>query len=389
MHDTADELGQTDVQDWRKDDLDPIPGKNMPHIAVSERDYSDLYNKFISLGPLVREDGYSGNGVHVPAKETYDQMMEAPLGGPPDPRHTRTVEWKGKRYPSLEDSLDASNVILHTAPETNGDVAYAAFKHEEERTGLELADLAEGVRGIKMNFMDITKQVRRTLISPCWTGMVNDGRAYAAWSINVERLVPWRTLTGRQHLYIDHPWYMDWGESLPTYKPKLDHSKTGDIVKSEVDDQSLVLNYITPHGKWNIHSTYKDNLRMLTLSRGMDPIWINTKDADRIGLKDNDWVEVFNDNGVVVTRANVSARVQPGMCLYYHAVERTIYVPKSQLRGGRRAGGHNSLTRTRINPVLLAGGYAQFTYGFNYWGPIGIFTRDTYTVVRKLEKLEW
>jgi nitrate reductase alpha subunit len=39
--------------------------------------------------------------------------------------------------------------------------------------------------------------------------------------------------------------------------------------------------------------------------------------------------------------------------------------------------------------VQLAGGYAQFTYMFNYWGPIGIFTRDTYVVVRKLEKLEW
>jgi nitrate reductase alpha subunit len=150
-----------------------------------------------------------------------------------------------------------------------------------------------------------------------------------------------------------------------------------------------VLNYITPHGKWNIHSTYKDNLRMLTLSRGMDPVWINDKEAAKVGIVDNDWVEIYNDNGVVVTRAAVSSRIPAGICLYYHAVERTVYIPKSQVRGGRRAGGHNSLTRTRINPLLLAGGYAQFTYGFNYWGPIGIFTRDTYVVVRKMEKLEW
>jgi nitrate reductase alpha subunit len=46
-------------------------------------------------------------------------------------------------------------------------------------------------------------------------------------------------------------------------------------------------------------------------------------------------------------------------------------MPKSQIRGKKRAGGHNSLTRTRIKPLLLAGGYAQFTYGFNYWGPTG------------------
>ena len=51
-------------------------------------------------------------------------------------------------------------------------------------------DLAEGVRGVNMTFHDLTRQVRRTLISPCWTGMVNDGRAYAAWCINVERLIP-------------------------------------------------------------------------------------------------------------------------------------------------------------------------------------------------------
>lgn len=389
MHDTPDELAQTKALDWRAGECDPIPGKTMPHFRVAERDYSRIYNRFISLGPLIRKDGISGNGVHIPIETFYDELLENPVSPSPDTRHMRCVEWEGQRYPSLEDALDAANVILRLAPESNGEIAYAAYKHEEERVGLPLADLAEESRAVRMNFGDITRQVRRTLSSPCWSGLVNDGRAYAAWCTNVERLVPWRTLSGRQHLYIDHPHYLDFGEHLPTFKPKLDPVKTGDIVASPVDDSCLVLNYITPHGKWNIHSTYKDNLRMLTLSRGMDPVWINDKDADRIGLKDNDWIEVYNDNGVVVSRAAVSARVQPGTCLYYHAVERTIFIPKSQVRGGKRAGGHNSLTRTRINPLQLAGGYAQFTYGFNYWGPIGIFTRDTYCVIRKLEKLEW
>lgn len=388
-HDTPDELAQPEVQDWAEGECEPVPGRTMPHLRVVERDYVNLYRRFISFGPRAREDGVNGNGVQIPIQRFYDELLENPVGGSPDPRHRRCVEWDGRKYPSLEDPVDAANLVLYLAPETNGEVAYHAFKHEEERVGLPLADLAEKVRGVTMSFGDLTRQPRRTLISPCWTGMVNDGRAYAAWCLNVERLVPWRTLTGRQSLYIDHPWYLDFGEHLPTYKPKLNPRKTGDIVQSRVDESCLVLNYITPHGKWNIHSTYKDNHRMLMLSRGMDPVWINDKDAERVGLKDNDWVEVYNDNGVVVTRANVSRRVQPGTCLYYHAVERTVYIPKSQERHGRRAGGHNSLTRTRINPVELAGGYAQFTYGFNYWGPIGIMTRDTYCVVRKLEKLEW
>ena len=59
----------------------------------------------------------------------------------------------------------------------------------------------------------------------------------------------------------------------------------------------------------------------------------------------------------MVTRAVVSARIPQGICIIYHSPERTIGVPKSPLRGGRRAGGHNSLTRVRLKPVLMAGGY--------------------------------
>jgi nitrate reductase alpha subunit len=206
-------------------------------------------------------------------------------------------------------------------------------------------------------------------------------------------MVPWRTLTGRQHLYLDHEAYLQVGEHLPTYKPKPLPAQYADLKFTPAPDgkdgPSLALNYLTPHGKWHIHSTYSDNHRMMTLSRGCEPCWLNDKEAEQAGIVDNDWVEVYNDNGVMVTRAAVSSRVQPGTCMVYHSPERTLSIPKSQVRGNRRGGGHNSLTRTRINPVQLAGGYAQFTYGFNYWGPIGVFTRDTYAVVRKLERLEW
>jgi MFS family permease len=33
-----------------------------------------------------------------------------------------------------------------------------------------------------------------------------------------------------------------------------------------------LLNFQTSHGKWQIHSTYSDNLRMATLSRGIEPL---------------------------------------------------------------------------------------------------------------------
>jgi nitrate reductase / nitrite oxidoreductase, alpha subunit len=116
---------------------------------------------------------------------------------------------------------------------------------------------------------------------------------------------------------------------------------------------------------------------------------LNDRDAELLGVADNDWVEMVNDHGVVVTRACVSARIPRGMCFIYHATERTIGTPKTSARGKtRRAGGHNSLNRVRLKPLLMIGGYAQFTWAFNYWGPPGV-NRDTYVSVRKLAELVW
>jgi nitrate reductase alpha subunit len=222
------------------------------------------------------------------------------------------------------------------------------------------------------------------LTSPCWSGIINDGKAYSPFVMSVVRKVPWRTLTGRQQFYMDHEGYLAFGEHLPTYKPKMDPMLYGDFLNTKKEDKSIRLNYLTPHGKWHIHSTYYDNHRMLTLSRGIEPFWLNHEDAEEIEVVDNDWLEVYNDHGVVVTRAVVSARVPRGVCIWYHSPERTISIPKSPLRHNRRAGGHNSLTRTRVNPVLMFGGYGQFTFHLNYWGPTGV-NRDTHVLVRKLQ----
>ncbi len=380
QHDTPAEIAQPEVKDWAAEECNPVPGKTMPNFAVVERDYVNLYNRYISFGPAARRDGVGAVGVHWPIEDFYDKMLVT---------HP-TVEWNGRKYPSLAGAIEASNVVLYLAPETNGEVAYRAFKIEEERTGRTLADLAEGYRGVKYDFGDVVKQPRRVLTSPCWTGITNDGRAYAPFCINFERLVPWRTLTGRQHFYLDHEGYLESGENLPTYKPKLSSQSLRETVSSSSQDgKTVLLNCLTPHGKWHIHTTYFDNDRMLTLSRGVEPFWINDKDAEKIGVVDNDWVEAYNDNGVVVTRAAVSARIPKGISIFYHAPERTVSVPKSPVRGNRRAGGHNSLTRIRLKPVLMMGGYGQISFGFNYWGPTGV-NRDTYVLVRKLEgKPNW
>ncbi|MCZ7541527.1 MAG: nitrate reductase subunit alpha [Anaerolineae bacterium] len=374
QHDTPAEIAQPDVRDWAAGECDPVPGKTMPDFVVVERDYTNLRNRFISLGPGVRDGGIGVHGIQWSVADLYDELAE----------DRPAVRWNGARYPSLEDAKEAANAILHLAPETNGESAYRAFKAEEAKVGLPLADLAEKTRGVRYTFEDLGRQPRRLLTSPAWSGIVNDGRAYSAYCLNVERLVPWRTLTGRQHFYLDHEGYIAFGEHLPTYKPKIDPHAHGDILRTKAVEGSIMLNYLTPHGKWQIHSTYSDNLRMRTLSRGVEPFWMNVEDAAAVGIEDNDWVEIFNDHGVMVTRAIVTARIPRGLCFVYHATERTLSVPRSPLRGDRRAGGHNSLTRTRLKPNLMLGGYGQFTYAFNYWGPTGV-NRDTFVLVRKLD----
>jgi nitrate reductase alpha subunit len=71
----------------------------------------------------------------------------------------------------------------------------------------------------------------------------------------------------------------------------------------------------------------------------------------------------------------------------YHAPERTIDVPLSPSTG-KRGGVHNSLSRVRLKPTLMAGGYGQFTYYFNYWGPIGV-NRETFVKLRKLNEVRY
>jgi nitrate reductase alpha subunit len=377
-HDSPAEIAQPAMKSWMRGEVEAIPGKTMPNFKVVTRDYKNLYQEFISFGPQVRANGLAAHGTAYAIDDFYDAAL----------RSHPVVTFGGKQYPSLFEDDQVCDTILRFATVTNGELAYRSYKNMEAKTGLPLTLLAEKNRGVRLSYRDLQSQPHRLLNSPMWSGLTEDGRAYSAFTYNKETLVPWRTLTGRQHFYLDHPGYLQFGEHLPTYKPKPSPVQYGELRLSKAEGPTLMLNYLTPHGKWHIHSTYGDNHRMTTLSRGVEPFWINDRDAAEIGVEDNDWVEVHNDNGVVVTRAAVSARIPRGISIQYHSPERTYSVPKSPLRNYRRAGGHNSLTRVRLKPNLMVGGYGQFTYHFNYWGPTGV-NRDTHILVRKLPDLKW
>jgi nitrate reductase / nitrite oxidoreductase, alpha subunit len=88
--------------------------------------------------------------------------------------------------------------------------------------GFHLADLAEGSEEKRITFAQTQQAPVPVITSPEWSGSETGGRRYAPFTVNVERLKPWHTLTGRMHFFLDHDWMRDLGEALPTYRPPLD-----------------------------------------------------------------------------------------------------------------------------------------------------------------------
>jgi nitrate reductase alpha subunit len=380
QHDSAGEMAQPyDVQDWWKGECELIPGKTGPQITIVERDYPNLYRRFTSLGPLMTKVGNGGKGLGWNTEHEVELLK---------PRNGEVLEGPTQGLAKIETEIDACETILMLAPETNGEVAVKSWESLTKQTGREHAHLALPKEDEKIRFRDIVAQPRKIISSPIWSGIESEKVCYNAGYTNVHELIPWRTLTGRQQLYQDHLWMRAFGETLCVYKPPVDLKTVAPLHNRRPNGETeIVLNFITPHQKWGIHSTYSDNLLMLTLNRGGPVVWLSETDAKRAGIVDNDWIEVFNANGALTARAVVSQRVKEGMTLMYHAQEKIVNTPGSELTR-QRGGIHNSVTRTVLKPTHMIGGYAQLAYGFNYYGTVGA-NRDEFVIVRKMKKVDW
>ncbi|WP_196397564.1 nitrate reductase subunit alpha [Arthrobacter terrae] len=375
QHDTPGQVAQPGgiVRDWREPDIPAVPGQNMPVFSVVERDYTAIAQKLAAVGPLADKLGFTVKNVTYKLDGALNRLSHANgvmLGGVANGR------------PAIDTDAKMAEAILTFSGTTNGQLAVQGFKDLEIRTGRKLADLAEGSEEKFITFAQTQAGPVPVITSPEWSGSESGGRRYSPFTINVERLKPWHTLTGRMHFFLDHDWIRDVGEALPIYRPPLDMQRLfGEPKLGPNGTKEVVVRYLTPHSKWSIHSEYQDNLLMLSLSRGGPTVWMSPADAASIEAKDNDWVECVNINGVYVARAVVSHRMPEGVVYVYHAQERTIDVPKSEATG-RRGGIHNSLTRLLVKPSHLIGGYAQLTYAFNYLGPTGN-QRDNVTTIRR------
>ncbi|MGI9356716.1 MAG: molybdopterin dinucleotide binding domain-containing protein, partial [Rhizobiaceae bacterium] len=381
LHDTPGEMAQPfDVKQWSEGETEPVPGRTMPNVAVVERDYPNLYKRFTALGPLMNKLGNGGKGI------TWNTEHEVELLG--NLNGVVTEEGPTKGMPRIETDIDATEVILSLAPETNGEVAVKAWDALSKITGRDHTHLAVPKEDEKIRFRDVVAQPRKIISSPTWSGLESEKVCYNAGYTNVHELIPWRTISGRQQLYQDHLWMRAFGEAFCVYRPPIDTKSVNPVIDAKDDGTpQIVLNFITPHQKWGIHSTYSDNLMMLTLNRGGPVVWISEVDAAKASLVDNDWVEVYNVNGAISARVVVSQRMKEGTIYMYHAQEKIVNTPGSQVTGNR-GGIHNSVTRAITKPTHMIGGYVQQSYGFNYYGTVGS-NRDEFVIVRKMSKVDW
>jgi DMSO reductase family type II enzyme molybdopterin subunit len=171
----------------------------------------------------------------------------------------------------------------------------------------------------------------------------------------VEHGWSWPTLTGRQQCYIDHPWFLEAGEALPTHKPS---PKAG-------GDHPF--QFVSCHSRWSIHSVWRDTPMMLRLQRGEPVVYLNPDEAKALHIGDGEWAEISNDYGTIRMRAKHSTMVRPRVAYYFHAWEPHQFPDHKSYKW---------LIPGLMKPLHFAGGEGHLGWFFGHFEP-GTHVQDT------------
>lgn len=185
---------------------------------------------------------------------------------------------------------------------------------------------------------------------------------FAPFRNRVEKGEPWPTLSRRAQFLIEHPWFIEADEHLPTHK---NPPKIGGDYPFQVS---------SGHNRWSIHSLNTANHLMLETHRGAPHIVINDKDAEKLGVEDNEEVRVYNDQGEYFVPTLISASAQPGQVVMYNGFEPYQFTEwKSP----------NDAEPGMIKWLHLAGGYGHLKYWGTQWQPCPVM-RNTYVDIEKI-----
>lgn len=171
-------------------------------------------------------------------------------------------------------------------------------------------------------------------------------RPFHSFEYNVYLRQPYKTLSGRQQFYVDHPVFRKMGCATPTAMGPL-------------RPDTFPFAFYTPHARHGIHSQWRSNTHLLRLQRGEPCIGLNPATAAGKGIAEDDAVRVFNDVGEFQARVRLMPGVPPGSVVMDHAWEPYQF---------RRRLGLNNVVAGMISPLELVDGWGHLSFNPNWDG---------------------
>ena len=147
-----------------------MPGKTMGPVAVVERDYAAVADKWAALGPLVDTLGLTTKGV-----TTHPDVEVAELGAKFGVMDSGPAQGR----PAITTAERMADVILALSGTSNGRLAVEGFAELEKRTGRPLVHLAEGSEERRITYADTQARPVPVITSPEWSGSETGGRRRA------------------------------------------------------------------------------------------------------------------------------------------------------------------------------------------------------------------
>ena len=233
-----------------------------------------------------------------------------------------------------------------------------ALRDEEKRADEAIRDSA--VYGILPE--GTTLETLREKGAVRWTnwGMVLHGTSQAStirpdevhnplrW--HTEDKVPYDTLVRRAQYYIDHEWFLEAGEALPTHKEPPNQG-----------GRRRRFQMTSGHNRWSVHSMNMTNDVLLNTHRGEPFAFLNDQEAADLGIANGEQVKIVSDAGEMRIAAKLTPACRPGQVIVYNGFEPYMH---------EGWWGQSDLEPGHVKPLGFAGGYGHLTYRILSWQPI-------------------
>jgi len=167
---------------------------------------------------------------------------------------------------------------------------------------------------------------------------------------HTEDKVPYDTLVRRAQFYIDHEWFIEAGEELPTHKEPPNHGGAGRRFQMT-----------SGHNRWSIHAMNMTNNVLLNTHRGEPFVFLNDTEARELGIENGEKVKLVSDVGEALMAAKLTPSCRPGQVILYNGFE--PYMHEQWYSQADLEAGH-------VKHLGFAGGYGQLKYRAFSWQPI-------------------